>query len=83
MADRILVGTAVIAIIVHGAVPLWFGVATLAREVLVSAAVLLLAASGAERIDVLWVGKAGTFGLMVAYPSFLLAHGTRLLAHPA
>jgi len=74
-ADRILVGTAVIAVIVDGAVPLWFGVATLAREVLVSAAVLLLAALGAERIDVLWVGKAGTFGLMVAYPSFLVAHG--------
>ncbi len=75
VADRILVGTAVIAVIVHGAVPLWFGVATLTREVLVSAAVLLLAALGAERIDVLWVGKAGTFGLMVAYPIFLVAHG--------
>jgi cardiolipin synthase len=76
VADRILVGTAVIAVIVHGAVPLWFGLATLAREVLVSAAVLLLAALGAERIDVLWVGKAGTFGLMVSYPIFLVAHGT-------
>jgi cardiolipin synthase len=75
VADRILVGTAVIAVIVHGAVPLWFGLATLAREVLVSAAVLLLAALGAERIDVLWVGKAGTFGLMVSYPIFLVAHG--------
>jgi cardiolipin synthase len=74
-ADRILVGTAVIAVMVHGAVPLWFGVATLSREVLVSAAVLFLAALGAERIDVLWVGKAGTFGLMVAYPVFLVAHG--------
>ncbi len=76
VADRILVGTAVIAVIVHGAVPVWFGVATLTREVVVSGAVLLLAALGAERIDVLWVGKAGTFGLMVAYPTFLLAHGT-------
>jgi cardiolipin synthase len=75
LADRLLVGTAVIAIIIHGAVPLWFGVATLAREALVSVAVLLLAALGAERIDVLWVGKAGTFGLMVAYPSFLFGDG--------
>ena len=32
-ADRILVGTAVIAVIVYGAVPLWFGIATIAREV--------------------------------------------------
>jgi cardiolipin synthase len=74
-ADRILVGTAVIAVTIHRAVPLWFGVATLAREVLVSGAVLLLAALGAERIDVLWLGKAGTFGLMVAYPSFLFGYG--------
>ena len=76
LADRILVGTAVIAVIVHGAVPLWFGLATIAREVLVSAMVLLLAALGAARIDVLWVGKAGTFGLMFAYPTFLLGDGT-------
>jgi len=75
VADRVLVGTAVISVIVAGAVPLWFGVATVAREFVVSAAVLLLAALGAERIDVLWVGKAGTFGLMFAYPTFLLAHG--------
>ncbi len=75
-ADRLLVGTAVIVIIVHGAVPVWFGVVTLAREVLVGLMVLVLAGLGAARIDVLWVGKAGTFGLMFAYPAFLLGHGT-------
>jgi cardiolipin synthase len=74
-ADRILVGAGVISVIVAGAVPLWFGVATIVREALVSLAVLVLAALGSERIDVLWVGKAGTFGLMFAYPTFLLAHG--------
>jgi cardiolipin synthase len=76
VADRVLVVTAVIAIIVYGAVPVWFGAATLAREVVVSAAVLLLASLGAARIDVLWVGKAGTFALMFAYPAFLLGDGT-------
>jgi cardiolipin synthase len=74
-ADRLLVGTAVISVLVYGAVPLWFGIATIVREVLVSAMVLLLASLGAARIDVLWVGKAGTFGLMFAYPTFLLAYG--------
>ena len=38
-ADRLLVGTAVISIMIYGAVPLWFGIATIAREVLVSAMV--------------------------------------------
>ena len=75
MADRLLVGTAVISILVYGAVPLWFGIATIAREVLVSVMVLALASLGAARIDVLWVGKAGTFGLMFAYPTFLLGYG--------
>jgi cardiolipin synthase len=75
-ADRVLVGTAVIAVIVHGAVPVWFGVATLAREALVSVMVVLLATLGAARINVLWIGKAGTFALMFAYPAFLLADGT-------
>ena len=75
-ADRLLVATAVIVIIVQGAVPLWFGVVTLTREGLVGLMVLILAGLGAARIDVLWVGKAGTFGLMFAYPAFLLGHGT-------
>ncbi len=75
VADRVLVATAVITIMIHGAVPIWFGVATIAREVVVSGAVLLLASLGAARIDVLWVGKAGTFALMTAYPLFLLSDG--------
>ena len=75
VADRVLVVTAVLTIMIQGAVPIWFGVATLLREVVVSGAVLLLASLGAARIDVLWVGKAGTFALMTAYPLFLAGHG--------
>ncbi len=76
VADRLLVVTGVVSIMVAGAVPLWFGLATVARELVVSSATLLLASLGARRIDVLWVGKAGTFGLMFAYPAFLLSHGS-------
>jgi cardiolipin synthase len=81
-ADRLLVGTAVISVMVYGAVPLWFGIATIVREVLVSVMVVLLASLGAARIDVLWVGKAGTFGLMFAYPTFLLAYGDAAWQEP-
>ncbi len=72
-ADRIMLAVGVIALMVDGSVPMWIGVLTLVREVLVSAAVLFLAAKGARRIDVQWVGKAGTFALMFAYPFFLLS----------
>jgi cardiolipin synthase len=72
VADRILVIGGVITIAVVGAVPWWFAALTLAREVLVSATTLVLAAMGAARIDVLWWGKVSTFALMTAYPWFLL-----------
>ena len=71
VADRILVVTAVVATTVVGAVPLWFAGLTLVREILVSAAVVGLAAVGSARIDVLWIGKAGAFALMISYPFFL------------
>jgi cardiolipin synthase len=75
-ADRIVVATSIISIVVFGAVPVWLGVVVLVREALVSGAVLLLAALGAKRIDVVWAGKAGTLGLMVCFPLFLLSVGT-------
>lgn len=81
VADRILVATAVLCIVVDGAVPVWFAAATVAREALVSGAVVVLAGLGAERIDVLWIGKAGTFAIMFAYPAFLLAHGSAPWQH--
>ncbi|MEX2253852.1 MAG: CDP-alcohol phosphatidyltransferase family protein [Acidimicrobiia bacterium] len=70
-ADRILLLTAVLALMIDGAVPTWFGVAVLLREAAVSVATLALAAAGARRIDVQWTGKAGTFALMFAFPGFL------------
>jgi cardiolipin synthase len=82
-ADRLMLAVGVIALMVDGAVPGWVGVLTLVREVLVSAAVLLLAALGARRIDVQWVGKAGTFALMFAYPFFLLSHAGTSVDDPA
>ncbi|MBV8958119.1 MAG: CDP-alcohol phosphatidyltransferase family protein [Actinobacteria bacterium] len=76
LADRILLGVGVIALLIDGSVPTWVGVAALAREVVVAIAALVLASLGARRIDVTWVGKAGTFGLMFAFPMFLASHST-------
>ncbi len=72
-ADRIVLGVGVIAIAVSGAVPWWLAGLVLGRELLVSGAVLALAALGTPRIEVVWAGKAGTFGLMVCFPLFLLS----------
>jgi cardiolipin synthase len=74
VADRLLFFVGVGCIIIDDSVALWFAVAVLVRELLITAATLGLAALGGRRIDVTWFGKAGTFGLMVAFPSFLASH---------
>jgi phosphatidylglycerophosphate synthase len=61
-------------LVVDGA-PRWFSIIVLLRELLVGGATVLLALFGAERIDVTWFGKAGTFGLMFAFPLFLWGSG--------
>ncbi|MBK9178251.1 MAG: CDP-alcohol phosphatidyltransferase family protein [Acidimicrobiales bacterium] len=76
IADRLLLIVAVGGILLDGAAPLWFGLAVVAREVVVGAATLVLAILGARRIDVTWWGKAGTFGLMCAFPLFLYGSST-------
>jgi cardiolipin synthase len=75
-ADRVLLGTAVVAILIDGSVPIAIGVLVVVREALVAGAAIALALAGARRIDVQWVGKAGTFGLMVAFPLFLIGNST-------
>ena len=73
VADRILLLLAAVALVVQGSVPLVVGILVLVREAVVSVAVLALAAAGARRIDVQWVGKAGTLALMFAFPLYLWA----------
>jgi cardiolipin synthase len=72
-ADRVLLVFAGVALLIDGSMPLWVGLVVLAREAVISVAVLALAAAGARRIDVQWAGKAGTLALMFALPGFLLA----------
>ncbi len=70
-ADRLLLAVGVVSIVIADAVPLWIAALTFLREGLVAITALTLASMGAKRIDVTWAGKAGTFGLMFAYPLFL------------
>jgi cardiolipin synthase (CMP-forming) len=74
VADRLLFIVGAGGILIDGSVPTWFAVIVLVRETLVGGATLVLAALGARRIDVTWFGKAGTFGLMIAFPLFLASH---------
>ena len=75
--DRLWFVVGVVAIMINGAMPIWFGVAVLAREVLVGGAVAIATlAFGMERFDVTWLGKTATFLLMFAVPGFLMAESS-------
>lgn len=80
VADRLLFLVTIVAIVIDDAAPVWFCIAVLAREVVISLATLVLAALGARRIDVTWYGKAGTFFLMFAFPAFLWSGSSWSLA---
>ncbi|HYN31006.1 MAG TPA: CDP-alcohol phosphatidyltransferase family protein, partial [Ilumatobacteraceae bacterium] len=71
--DRLMFIVAVTAIIIDGAIPLWFAIAVLAREVLVG---LMMAVATLvykmPRIDVTYLGKVATALLMFAVPGFLI-----------
>ncbi len=71
-ADRLMFVVAIAAMIVDGSVPVWFAVISLVREGVVGIAAVVFALLGARRIDVTWWGKTATFGLMFAFPLFLL-----------
>jgi len=71
VADRIVLLAGVVAILIDGAAPLWVGVASLGREVLISIGTVVVALLGGRRLDVSALGKAGTFLTYFAYPMFL------------
>lgn len=75
--DRLLLVVGIVSIIFNDSMPLWFGAAVLAREVLVGGAMVVATlAYGMERFDVTWWGKTATFLLMFAVPGFLMGNSS-------
>ena len=72
-ADRIMFLVAVFTMMIDGSVPIWFGILTLVREGVVAIAALVLGALGARALKVTWIGKTSSFGLMFAFPLFLVS----------
>ncbi|MEY2397796.1 MAG: hypothetical protein QOJ00_970 [Actinomycetota bacterium] len=70
-ADRLLLIIGVGSIAIDHAAPYWVIGLAVFREVAIAIAALAIAAAGARRMEVRWFGKAGTFGLLVAFPLFL------------
>ena len=72
-ADRLFIVVTLVALTVRDIVPLWLVVAIVGRDVLLALVLVALAASGIGPLPVHFVGKAGTFALLYAFPLLLIA----------
>jgi cardiolipin synthase len=68
VADRMALTAALVAMVVRHAFPLWAALLVIARDGLILVAGLVLLLGYRIRLDVRWIGKAATFGLMCAIP---------------
>jgi len=81
--DRVLFVVAAISVLIDGAVPQWFCIAILVREVVVGGMMLGATLLGMERFPVSNNGKWYTFLLMMAVPLLLLGGSSNITADPA
>jgi cardiolipin synthase len=68
VADRLALTAALVAMVVRDAFPLWAAILVIGRDALILVAGGVLLVRYRIRLDVRWVGKAATFGLMCAIP---------------
>lgn len=82
-ADRMLIASVAIALLVRGVLP-WPAVAVLVgRDLVLLAGWPLLKRRGVEPPEVVWVGKAATFDLLVALPLLVMGETTWVAATAA
>ena len=74
VADRLAIAAGLIALMVRGAVPVWAGLLVILRDLAVLIAGGFLATRSRVRIDVRWIGKAATMGLMLGIPMIAWAN---------
>lgn len=68
VADRLAIGAGLVALVVAGLFPPWAALLILVRDVAVLAGGAVALTRRRIRIDVRFIGKVATFGLMVAVP---------------
>ncbi|WP_199421495.1 CDP-alcohol phosphatidyltransferase family protein [Actinotalea solisilvae] len=76
-ADRLFILVTLVALAARDVVPGWLVAAVIGRDVLLAVVLLVLVVRGIGPLPVHFVGKAGTFALLYAFPLLLLAqtHG--------
>jgi cardiolipin synthase len=80
LADRLLIGSVAIALVVRGALPWPALIALLGRDLLLLVGFRMLENRGIRPPDVIWLGKLATFVLLVALPSLALGETSASVA---
>ncbi|MEN8040580.1 MAG: CDP-alcohol phosphatidyltransferase family protein [Actinomycetota bacterium] len=75
LADRIAVVVAVVVGLYVDVLPLWFGVALIAREIVIGIGAAYGWSRGVTKLDVRFLGKTATLALYVAVTAFYIGVG--------
>ena len=73
-ADRLYIFATLIGLAVTGSIPSWLPVVVIARDVVLAFTIPVLASRNYGPLPVHFLGKAGTFALLYAFPLLLLAN---------
>jgi cardiolipin synthase len=69
IADRLALIAGLLALVARDAIPLWAALLVIVRDLAILIAGLILLVRYRLRLDVRWIGKAATFGLMFGIPA--------------
>jgi len=72
-ADRLYIFSALIGLAATNHIPLWLAAVVVCRDLILAVAYPVLATHGYGPLPVHYLGKAGTFALMYAFPLLLMA----------
>jgi cardiolipin synthase len=73
-ADRLYIFAAIAGLLITNVIPLWMVIVIIARDVTLAVGYPILATHGYGPLPVHYLGKAGTFALLYAFPLLILAN---------
>ena len=73
-ADRLYIFSTLVGLAWTGLIPIWLAVAIIARDLMLLVVYPVLATHGYGPLPVHYLGKAGTFALLYAFPLLMMAH---------
>jgi cardiolipin synthase len=80
LADRLLIASVAVALLIRGVLPWPAVVLLVGRDLILLAGWPILSRRGVRPPDVVWIGKAATFDLLIALPLLVMGETTWVVA---